>query len=299
MSGPLVSWRCLLEQVAKSESLPCDAYLYDSLPLLWEALVTAAVRKRRRHAAYTEERRLRTRVVAILKAEAEGCCHAYDRNNWLRDFARALTVRPTHIIDLNFDSLLLKALGCSSRARSPAKGWIRPRNLRVKDARNMTRRWDQPGGNITLWKPHGWVGDPSSIRLGTRDYGFQPAAYSLGFQRFKEAERRSSARLDKAFGPCRSPPRRDGRADTWITRFMAFETSMIGVGMTSDEWALRWLCVQRDRNGARHAVRPIRCHLYSQFPAIPGVAAVSHGTWERAWQAAVDGRTDTANVTPL
>lgn len=293
--GPLVSWRWLLEHVAKQERVPCDVCMYDSLPLLWEAIVTASVRRHKRRAAHDEEQRLRKRVAAILKIESAAFRHAYHRSRWMRDFVQALKVRPTHIIDLNFDHLLPEAFGCCSRPQLSVVRNIKRSGIRVEDARNMVRRWNRAEGNITVWKPHGWIGTPSSIRLGARDYGLQLAAYYLGFQRFKQVERSTHAMLEVELGRWR-PASVMSDADTWITRFMAYETDMIGVGMISDEWALRWLCAQRDRNGARHSTRPLRWHLCSPVLTIPGVACVGHGTWGQAWQAVTGGVCDTGDT---
>ncbi len=70
-----------------------------------------------------------------------------------------------------------------------------------------------------------------------------------------------------------------------MTRVLTFDCTMIGLSLSTSEWGLYWLFVQRARNYARRGQRPAAEHcIVCDSRALPGVThRVSH-SWSAAWE---------------
>lgn len=284
-SGPLVSWAHLIEAVAKQARLRFEPLVGDPFPLVWEKLVADLARRRKRKPAHVHETYLRGLVVKILRHEADRYRLAYQRNEWLASFVVELAKRPTHIVDLNFDTLILSVLGGSDRPITPRLPTGGLNGVRKSDLANLYRRWQSGNSKVTVWKPHGVDRAATSIRLGLRDYGLQPMAYRFGFEQFKKHERIDRNQLSRMLSATEVNSSASRLHDSWISRLMLFETAIIGAGLSSDEWGLQWLLVQRARNHARNTSPPIRWHAVSDQQYLPGVTTIGHRCWESAWRA--------------
>jgi hypothetical protein len=126
--SPLVCWRRLLEAAAIDSGLPeWRASCHDSYSLAWERLVLTMVKCVRsksrgatsardtRLAAADAERRLRESVAHVLRRQStEVTLPPASRRGVVVDALTRLQMRgPLHIIDFNFDSVLLQLLGQS------------------------------------------------------------------------------------------------------------------------------------------------------------------------------------------
>lgn len=166
--------------------------------------------------------------------------------------------------------------------------------LRHDDFTSLYRRF--PIGKdkrVWLWKPHGYSSEPSTIRMGLRDYGLQPMLALLAFKQFKQAERRwmGNTKVDKqqrvrkeveSLDHCGGTPSLE---NNWMTRVLALDCVMIGLSLSRSEWGLHWLFTQRSRNYARRG----KCPAVEQWIACdsaipPGVTHRVSSSWDAAWR---------------
>lgn len=240
----LADWGFLLREVA-SENHLLDAwnpFVAERPTLLWDELV------RRRVAllggddsperAAEAEAALRASVVRILREATSAAERLVDPSK-LNDL---LMCTGRHIVSLNFDTFLLahedwKADGVGATPRVPL-------SVSVHDK--------------TLWFPHGCVAEPRSIKLGLRDYGFQPSDWNSLFEEFKDFEAALSPhqpnRTDPAVRDQLFRALRQGGASpaqTFMGHMMLAPLIFFGVGLSRDEWGWWWLLNQRARNLAR------------------------------------------------
>lgn len=122
----------------------------------------------------------------------------------------------------------------------------------------------------TVWHPHGTILQKDSLRLGLRDYGFQPTLFAGAFECYKAWEKEvlgstvaKQPRTEKEYltllekaqvmdGELLSAGHKKIKLhDNWVTCFMLYDVIIIGAGLSADEFGLRWLLVQRHRNFAR------------------------------------------------
>lgn len=189
-----------------------------------------------------------------------------------------VAARETHIVDFNFDDILFKFLGCGLRGvQSPTAPSV-PRGcgIRSADYGQMLWRCRLPdGAGSMLWKPHGFVNRPSSLRLGVRDYGFQPVAFKLAFDRYKQASKPGTSR--------------DRLQPTWVSKLMESECRIIGLGLSQGEWGLHWLLTQRARNRVRNKKgRPGAMAMIAHESGVPSdVRLELSGCWSDAWRTAL------------
>lgn len=100
-----------------------------------------------------------------------------------------------HILNLNFDHLLDQLLGISVRGNSipTLTNLPTPHAARKRDSAGLYRRWLSMKGGAdcpaTVWHPHGAILQKDSLRLGLRDYGFQPTLFACAFECFKAWEK--------------------------------------------------------------------------------------------------------------
>lgn len=272
--SPLACWCTLLKQVALTKKLDVSRLDLSQPTLAWESMVTALVEKdkKRELAAYRAENELRKTAVEILARDAHKYQDIY-RNNPLVD---SIAKFHGHILNLNFDHLLDQLLGISVRVNSiPTLSNLPTAHAgRKRDSAGLYRRWLSMKGDsdcpVTVWHPHGTILKKDSLRLGLRDYGFQPTLFAGAFACFKAWERKilETRTDDQPFtekqylalienaislddGVAYSHQGEITKHDNWVTRFMLFDIFIIGASISQSETGLRWLFVQRQRNFAR------------------------------------------------
>ena len=288
---PLSDWETLLRATAGRAGLkfgPCGT---SSLPLLWEQLVLEGVRSglrgvsgrrvKRSRQAHEVEFHLRRLVVDVLEDCAAIHRDVFANHETVVALSAFVRHQHVHIIDFNFDNLLLAALSTELQPRRGRISVSRGFPGRDGDLHNLITHW--PVSEVessAVWKPHGCVSAPESLRLGVRDYGLQPAAYEWAFNEYKAASDGRPRRM-----------RRNRVCDTWIAKMMVSECRIIGLGLSAQEWGLQWLFLQRARNRARHRTRPPAVALAStSWPSALDVETHLLRSWDDAWEAACSGR---------
>ncbi len=310
--SPLASWCTLLKQVALTKKLDLSRLDLSQPTLAWESMVTALVGKdkKREIVASDAENELRKTTVEILAKDADKYKDIY-RNHPLFD---SMAKFHGHILNLNFDHLLDQLLGISERAIPTLSNLPTPHAGRKRDSAGLYRRWISIQGNhdclTTVWHPHGTILEKDSLRLGFRDYGFQPVLFAGAFECFKAWENEilgsngsKQPRTEKDYltllERAKSLDIQDNSLkkkpidlhNNWVTRFMLYDVIIIGTGLSADEFGLRWLLVQRQRNFARMKdpkKRPKTVYM-DVNNAIPfGLVELDlFGSWEHAWEKAL------------
>jgi mRNA-degrading endonuclease YafQ of YafQ-DinJ toxin-antitoxin module len=277
-------------------------------------MVTALVAKdkKRELAASHAENKLRKTVVKILAEDADKFQDIYRNHPLVGSIAKF----QGHILNLNFDYLLDQLLGISVRGNSiPTLSNLPPPHAgRKRDSAGLYRRWlSMKGGAdcpVTVWHPHGTILQKGSLRLGLRDYGFQPTLFAGAFECFKawekevlgstvakqpRSEKEYLTLLDRAklldVQDTSSKHKPIEKHDNWFTRFMLYDVIIIGAGIGPDEFGLRWLLVQRHRNFARvkypkKRPKTLYCDVNKSIPL--GLVELDvFGCWEDAWEKAL------------
>ena len=310
--SPLACWCTLLKQVGLTKKLDVSRLDLSQPTLAWESMVTALVEKdkKREIAASKAENELRKTAVEILAKDADKYQDLYLKHPLVERIAQF----KGHIVNLNFDNLLNKILGI----RDKEKGWPStpptPHIGRKSDSDNLYRRWFAnrgDGNKAMIWHPHGAILKKDSLRLGLRDYGFQPTLFAGAFECFKawekevlgstiatkqpRSEKEYLTLLDRSklldFQDTSSKHKPIEKHDNWFTRFMLYDVIIIGAGIGPDEFSLRWLLVQRQRNFARvkdaqKRPKTIYCDVNKSIPL--GLVELDvFGSWEDAWEKAL------------
>lgn len=203
--------------------------------------------------------------------------------------------------------------GDEARAKAKAAGYRGAHfgGCRVNDRTNLFRREsvfaDASHSLPTqVWFPHGTVKRADTLRLGFRDYGFQPIAYHQGFQTFKAWERKvlqnvtsslsGTGRYEKVLAALQKMDRESHdmkravvAADHWVTRFMLSDVTIIGARLGPAETGLHWLLVQRGRNLARieDSDRPQLRFISDETSHNPFLKChrdPPKGNWDKAWE---------------
>jgi hypothetical protein len=308
-NSSLSCWKTLLKAVAKRRKIDTTDVPFDQPALAWESLViNGAGQKKDSKDASQTEKELRKTVVDIISSEME----AYNDRYQQCSFSISLKGFKGHIVNLNFDHMLDKLLGVQPIPKpKPSDSKIPPlHKARKKDAKGLYRRWKFPrddGMHVTVWHPHGTVQEEESLRLGLRDYGFQPILYSEAFNLFKKWERDACAQNKKqqittqdyqkilqkamAWDNEKLPSLSDKNLhNNWVSRFMLFDVYMIGAGISESEWGLRWLLVQRHRNLARvepkNRPQTVFLDVKENYPTGLMDYNIS-SSWDQAWHKAL------------
>jgi hypothetical protein len=288
--SPLASWETLLSTTAQRAGLPMGVACHKSLTAAWETMVlcglcngyknaTGSFVRPRRDAAATVDRALRKICSDVI--EAAGIClrERYKTSAAIQSLSAIVAHREVHLVDLNFDMLICGALGVEGMPDGGDAPKSRNSGITNLEHEALFRNWQIPGSRGSrVWKPHGWVRKPDTLRLGLRDFGLQGAGYRWAFGLHK-AEQKGSAR---------SRPR---ISNTWIAKVMRCECRAIGLGLGPDEWGLHWLLTQRARERARKKPSlPFTVYRSSSKPLPIGVDCSEHPTWAGAIQAALEDR---------
>lgn len=296
--SPFCCWRTLLDMVAQDIGARGSTQRSLSPPLTWEMLVLAATQlslvcASDGLAASQAEQKLRNRVARILGIHAAEPLQRWEQSKAFAAIKAFVVAGPCHLLDLNFDDVLPRLFKCE-HARLPDglfEGTQGRPEVRRADVTPLFGRWRSAEyAGLTLWKPHGHVGEPRTLRLGLRDYGLEPTLIRGAVDDYKAVEDDvfnpdgSRHQVERYLdGPC---PPASRIADTWVTRVMELPCTMIGLSVSEVEWGLQWLVVQRARNYARRGTRPhLRSFRTSPSNALPGMDEIEFETWSAAWTA--------------
>jgi hypothetical protein len=283
---PLTDWSALLRELARQHHLldAWNPYLSTRPTLLWDELVRRRVALMGGHESTEQagqaESVLRDGVVEILRKGVEA---AKDRIDPAK-LSELLMAAGRHMVSLNFDTFLLTHEQWNIDARSTMPQ--APISISVHDK--------------TIWYPHGCVAEPRTIKLGLRDYGFQPADWNALFEHFKSfesslspnkptrADPASHARLCHALHTGQATP-----SATFMGHLLLAPLIFFGAGLSRDEWGWWWLLNQRARNHARvpeYARPPTVIVLHQLCEDAPfwvgrpaGVTPIFVSDWEEAW----------------
>jgi hypothetical protein len=252
--SPLACWSALLRETARRAEIPLNTLCGSSLTAAWESMVLHALvhgfrdakgsrgRHPKQNAAEVDHalRRVCTKVIVEESEEWRG----HYQTHWITQaLRRVCEQRQVHLVEFNFDELISGALGVRKKPRPDPVAYQQGAGLTKAEHSALFRSWQVPGNtNSLLWKPHGWIGQPKSLRLGLRDFGLQGAGYRWAFG-FHKADQRRKAGVAIA------------ASNTWVARVMRHECRAIGLGLGPDEWGLHWLLTQRAREHAKK-VRP-------------------------------------------
>ena len=303
--SPLSSWTVLLDAVAEMAKIKIPNEI-SSPTIRWEAMVTAIVdqgrtssiwRKRSKGISYPSqlnasqgEKKLREFACKIITDSACVVQCTYDRDPIVNLIRARIKQGGIDVIDFNFDWLLL---GGKPKFKGSSKGKPTPESKklrgRIGDQRLIRDFWQEgEDGSARIWKPHGHVGRPTSLRLGLRDYGFQPVLYQQAFAEYKGSQRLQ--KVKKASFSSRAIIKSLDTPKSWIEPFMDLPVRIVGLGISPEEIGLRWLFVQRKRNWAtkkNNQSSSIKHFFNSKDPSIYGVNGCPSESWNIAWELAV------------
>lgn len=158
-----------------------------------------------------------------------------------------------------------------------------------------------------LWFPNGYVGKSASLRLGLREFGFQPVAIYQAFNALKAFEKKEGG-LDQCVKIVQTALEDHGGSSpqpdhaplplTWVTEMLYRPVCFAGAGMSDAEFGLWWLMVQRARNlaGVCPELRPPAVILVkNDDPRLPfwrtkpcGIKPLICPTWDEGWEQIAD-----------
>jgi|LakMenE18May11ns_1017448.scaffolds.fasta_scaffold9900865_2 hypothetical protein len=264
--SPLSSWSALLQKVnEKSRSKISHVSSIDSV-MQWERMAIDLAYKKSIMASKAEQF-LKIKVCKVLNSKSRELIQSKKYENNI--LCESLSNSPIHLISLNFDSLAYEQLKPECKFVVDRNNKIlkksKKESISVSKTRLLYDRFicKSTSNLSTVWHPHGHVGRPESLVLGMRDYGFLPPSYFYAFNQFKAWENEVAGNLqgndkyrkliselalfdEKSWSSKITHP-----ADNWVTRFMLYPLTFIGVGLSQVEIGMRWLLVQRSRNFAR------------------------------------------------
>ena len=317
--SPLSSWSQLLKEVMENFGKREACRISDIIstvndPVIqWEQIICNTNQNSKRfniqEGASEAEKKLKQSVCTILN----GICLEIKKlgiynNNFL---ANKISNSSIHLLSLNFESLAYSHLNPRKKVikyfdkkniNKLANEAMRKNEAKLLYDRFICKNHDSPS---IVWHPHGHVGRVDSLILGMRDYGFLPPSYFYAFNQFKKWENKIAANLqgaekyqklieelklfdDRSDGSGITDP-----ADNWVTRFMLYPLTFIGVGLSQVEIGMRWLLVQRARNFL-HVPKdqvPVTEFYGTEDPGIPGLVwkkTDMKGVYDQMWNAALD-----------
>lgn len=302
VKSPLCSWSELLKKVSEdfAKSQVCEQtdinndFVLSNDPVLnWEQMVCHLGKfccKCKTGVIASElEIIFKKCACKILKDISRDKNNLYQKNNFLAD---KITNSSIHLLSLNFDSLAYAKLkakkqtivgGKSALFDLAAKVGVRKSDVKLLYDRFICKNQNN---HSTVWHPHGHLSRNESLVLGMRDYGFLPPSYFYAFNQFKKWERKISGdshgiekyqKLLQALASFDEKNETKGithSADHWVTRFMLYPLTFVGVGLSKVEIGMRWLLVQRARNllNVPDDQKPVTEFYGPENPEIPGLS---------------------------
>lgn len=315
---PLVSWNELILQTAQEMGVslrrPEDG---ENLALHWEELLSEAqthgvkaeydpnIKKSQNDetsATYQYEEKAKNAAVKILKNSSTAYPRYSSRSQYPMEDCWG------SVISLNFDSHWL----------DDKRKWMEPMHLheivtpavetfsKMAERRRLTHAFVSSTNcklSKRLWFPNGHISEPNSLRMGFRDFGFQPSAVYEAYTAVKVFERKQKIEKSELHRICAKlldGDSREYRAHgldplplSWVTEMLYRPVFFAGVGMSDAEVGLWWLMVQRARNLAKihPAVRPrvylllhendTRLDFWKTHPC--GIEPVVCSNWDAGW----------------
>jgi hypothetical protein len=279
----------------------------------WEYLVLKYVENKPSFSAANAELALKRIAAQVITLEEKIQSRYYARSAICNELYRNIVGGGGHLVNLNFDRLPFANNLLINRSLSGKSIKIKKNELikaRKSDLVLLYRRikLESTGGsnnlNTIIWHPHGCVDYPDTIRMGFRDYGIMPSYYIEAFKYFKAWQRkvlshkvnnrdpitaRDHVKLLKQLDAMDSDNAMLSveAADNWITRFMLLPVSIVGAGLSTDEYGLRWLLIQRNRNLARVKIASREAILYNMQALPQGVISRGFTDWDSAWKSAL------------
>jgi hypothetical protein len=297
--SPLASWEELLRCTAKKSELPASTMCSRSLVTAWEAMVLHALRhgfkdslgtwvdssKPPARGAASVDRALRAVCRSIILHASKDLKPLYRSHETIMRLRGVSEQRQLHLVDFNFDSLVCEGIDVKLSANKSIPRWSRSLGLSVEEHAALFRSWRIKGSDGSrVWKPHGWLGPGKSLRLGMRDFGLQGGAYRWAFGIYKANERGHRQQESSGRG-------------TWIASVMKHECRSFGLGIGPDEWGLRWLLFQREREQARKKrPQPFTIFRSPKDPPPLGASCADFESWPYAAQAVLDSSIDVRYV---
>lgn len=309
---PLLDWNELLLEVAKVLHVPLDS-TENSLSLHWERLLTEVRHEKGSDrkvdgrpvapAVNVLEKDAKKKAASILAKYADVYSGASRRAKF------PLKAVWGAVVSLNFDAhwhsahkLVWKPL---PKTAKDLRGVESKGDILSSELLRLNNHVELQGNDPTtrrLWFPNGYVGKSDSLRLGLREFGFQPVAIYHAFKAFKQFET-SAGGFEKCIDSVRAIL--DGHTKkgsllnvplplTWVTEMLYRPVCFAGVGMSDAEFGLWWLMVQRARNlaGVNPEQRPPAAILVKDDdPRIPfwhtkpcGIKPIICATWDEGWE---------------
>ena len=312
--SPLCSWSDLLINIANYAKIFLPTHLLNHPTSAWEYLVLKYVENKPSLSAANAELALKKIAAHIIAFEEKTQAKHYSKSPLSNNLYRILIDEGIHLVNFNFDRLSYIKKATIEKLRN--NKLIKNKKNEFGEARKsdlvLLHRRIKLGfldyginSDSVIWHPHGCVDMPDTIRMGLRDYGMMPSYYIKAFNYFKAWQRKVLDRESSNRNPItardhirlikqleimdsNSSKLSFEPADNWVTRFMLLPVSLIGIGLSVDEFGLRWLLVQRARNLARIRSSASKVVLYGIQDVPQGVLCKSFIDWESAWEAALE-----------
>ena len=208
----VIDWSGLLADLASGQTQPFP--LRTSAPALaWEGrLIEESAKVKKKAAARSEAKQLNDLATRLDET--------YPSTELTPELLRLHSADIADLVIFNFDRGLHEG-----RKKSE---WEAPRE-------------GPPIGQTRTWYPHGHTGKPNKIVFGARRYGTEIAELESARGSYWDRLRSADARGREAPSP-----------EHWLHVFLADRSvTLIGLGMSPDEWTLWWALTQRARRFAR------------------------------------------------
>jgi hypothetical protein len=208
------------------------------------------------------------RATSAIVTEAEETLVASARQGL--DRVKAVMASPTvsDILTLNLDTTVERMLA----------GWSDPGTVGQRTRkRHETLPWTP--SSTRVWHIHGDRRQPRTIKLGIRHYGNMVGTVERARMDFKRREREHHA-LNKEMPT----------TESWVEVLMRSRLIVVGASLSTSEWDLWKILVDRHRNFAKRANRPFQplawiVTVEDSHREIPKdfVRHLSAPTWDKAW----------------
>lgn len=312
--APLLDWNALLLQVAGRLGLALDRTSH-SLSLHWEHMLATALEDgfTTTHRVIDGTRRTVARVELQAKMEAAAVLAGLKDEYPVHSRRSQMPLNEEAwgaVVSLNFDAHWLPGehgrwshCRVSEGVTAPVVAQRGVLDMEMKRLNHFVEV-GQSGAAKRLWFPNGYIEQPSSLRLGLREFGFQPVAIQHAFAHLKAFERKAGPYQHRQEFVCATlagasidTQLANGIAPlplTWVTEMMYRPVFFAGVGLSDAEQGLWWLMVQRARNLANvpASIRPgafillhhqdSRMDFWRTRPC--GIEPLVCTSWEQGWQ---------------
>ena len=314
---PLLDWNELLLRVGAGLGIAMSR-TDCSLPLHWERMLTTGLEDGvcTKIPVDTTGKLTASRLELLAKQQAVAVLAEYQADYPVHSQRARLPGCDVwgSVVSLNFDAHWLASAPIRWNHKHSNVGLTQPvlaeRSVFAQEIRRLNNyvSFKQQGSARRLWFPNGFIGQPASLRLGLREFGFQPIAIQHAFAALKAFERQAGpfeqrigfvrAALDAIPAPIRHVdavwvPLPLSLPLTWVTEMLYRPVFFAGVGLSDAEVGLWWLMVQRARNLAnvKKISRPrayilvhendARLGFWRTYPC--GTEPLICSSWDEGW----------------